>query len=135
MITKPLAVALAAAVSLAAPAKPPPLLVRVAALEAQVKSLSASLRVAQDDLADVHEHLMDLAARLDALEGDRPPPPKRRRDAGTAAGTERKPIKANRCEATATTTGKRCRAPAMQGSRFCMWHDEHGPTINPFNPD
>jgi|GEM_PF-4872007 len=116
MLTKHLASLLITLTVLAAPpAKPRSVLQRLHALEEQ--------------LSEVQTLLVEAHARLDALESTRQPPPKQ------PAGNGAHEAKPRRCEATATSTGKRCRAQCMVGSRFCMWHDEHGPTINPFNPD
>lgn len=100
---KILLIALPAISSIAASSKPaqrpspraPTALQRIASLEARVETL---------------------ATRIDALERCPPPQPKQPR-----AG---EPQKARRCEGMASSTGKRCRARALAGSRFCTWHDD-----------
>lgn len=85
------------AVTSYAPSPPRKLTDRVAILEASVETLSD---------------------RLDALEAGRRPPQK------PAAGKKPSSGDWKRCIATASSTGKRCRARALSDSDYCTWHSD-----------
>lgn len=82
-----------------------------------------------DRVTELENAVQRIQDRLDALERVPPPPkPPRATQPRTGEPKAEKPGSTRdewrRCTATASSTGKRCRARALNGRDRCTWHDD-----------